>query len=79
MELDVMKLEDNQEYAIIDTIEMNNNKYLVFSNIEDEMKNCIRKVITKDDGQEYVVRLDTEKELELVIEKLIEKHKGEFK
>ena len=79
MELDVMKLEDNQEYAIVDTIEVNNNKYLVFSNIEDEMKNCIRKVITKDDGQEYVVRLDTEKELELVIEKLIEKHKGEFK
>lgn len=72
MEIDVIKLEDNIEYAIFDTIETESNKYLFLGNIQNYDDICIRKIIVKD-GKEYLRKLEDE-EFEEVMTLFNEKH-----
>lgn len=76
MEVNVITLENENEYIIIDTIEFNNNKYLFLSNKEDETDMCVRKVLIKEE-KEYLVKLDSENELEEILNKFSQKYKGE--
>lgn len=76
MEVNVITLENGFEYIIIDTIEVNNNKYLFLSNKQDENDMCVRKIIIKEE-KEYLVKLDTENELEEVLNVFATKYKGE--
>ncbi|MBQ7030939.1 MAG: DUF1292 domain-containing protein [Bacilli bacterium] len=75
MEVNVVTLENNKDYIIIDTIEFNDNKYLFLSNKDDENDMCVRKIITKD--REYLTKLESENELEEVLNIFATKYKGE--
>ena len=75
MEVNVVTLENNKDYIIIDTIEFNDNKYLFLSNKDDENDMCVRKIITKD--REYLTKLESENELEEVLNIFTTKYKGE--
>jgi len=75
MEVNVVTLENNKDYIIIDTIEFNDNKYLFLSNKDDENDMCVRKIITKD--REYLTKLDNQNELEEVLNIFATKYKGE--
>lgn len=66
IEVNVITLENNKEYEIIDTIVYNDNKYLILSNEENDYEICVRKVITRED-REYIVRLDSENEFNEVM------------
>ncbi len=74
MEINTIKLEDNEEYSIIETIICNNNKYLILNKGDDDY--CVRKVINKN-NMEYLVRLDDEDEFMEVITKFHEKYRKE--
>lgn len=50
-------LENGLSYEIIDILEENNIKYILFSNIDNIMDICVRKIIIKDD-LEYFSLLD---------------------
>lgn len=75
MEVNVVTLENNKDYIIIDTIEFNDNKYLFLSNKDDENDMCVRKIITKD--REYLTKLESENELEEVLNLFTTKYKGD--
>ena len=64
MDLDMITLEDNLSYAIIDTLINDNNKY-VFLVSEDGNKKGVRKVITKEDG-DYLIKLDNDEEFDMI-------------
>lgn len=76
MEVNVIKLDNEKEYIIIDAIETDNDKYLYMANEEDELDMCLRKIIKKD-GKDYLVELDSEEEFEEVVTMFFEKNKGE--
>ena len=76
MEVNVITLENGCEYLIIDTIELNNKKYLFLSNEKDENDMCVRKVIIKEE-KEFLVKLDNNEELENVLEEFSLKYRGE--
>ena len=63
MILDFVTLEDNKSYAVIETIEYKDNRYVVFANEEDPSIITVRKVISEE-GKEYFVKLDTEEEFD---------------
>ncbi len=66
MELDFITLEDDNNYAIIDTIEVNNNRYLFLADANEFTKITVRKVI-REEGKEYLVKLDDEEEFDSVM------------
>ena len=81
MNVNVTKLEDNNDYLIIDAIQILNNNYLVFATEKYDIADNdvrVRKVINKD-GKDYLVKLDTEIELKSVLNAFYNKHnrKGE--
>lgn len=76
MEVNVITLENGNDYIIIDTIEYNNSKYLFLSNKEDENDMCVRKVILKEE-KEYLIKLESENELEEVLNVFATKYKGD--
>ena len=59
-------LDDGIEYLIVDTKVIDNVEYTLFSNINDESDICFRKLSIQD-GEEYFVGLDDEKEFEKVV------------
>ena len=66
MDIDVISLEDNKKYFIVDTIIDEDNKYLFLVDRDNDKNITVRKVIKKDD-QEYVVKLDSSTEFEEVM------------
>ena len=70
-EVEVIVLEDNQEYLPVKTVLLNGVKYLVISNIKNTKDICIRKEIQKN-GETYISMLANNEELQLVLEKLKE-------
>ena len=76
MDIDVITLENNLNYLVLDTILNENNKYLVLVNKDDEKDIVIRKVIKKD-NREYLIKLDTEDEFEEVMSIFYDKHEGD--
>ena len=76
MNIDVVTLENNEEYLIVETIINNNNRYVFLANEKNNKDIAIRKVITKD-NQEYLTKLDSEEEFEEVLKLFNNKYKGE--
>ena len=75
-DLDILTLENNKDYFIIDTLINDNNKYLFLVNKEDEEDVVVRKVIKKEDS-EYVIKLDNDDEFEEIMYLFKEKYKGD--
>lgn len=66
IEVNVITLENEKDYEIIDTLKIQENKYLVLSNEEDDYDICVRKVIIED-NKEYIIPLGTKEEFEEVM------------
>ena len=62
---DVITLENNEEYSVINTVSHNDIKYLLLSDVSNSKDICIRKVVT-DHAKEYISRLE-ESELKLIL------------
>lgn len=70
-------LENGIEYTEIDNLEYNNNKYILLSNINNVKDSCIRKLVIED-NEEYIYRLEDDKEFDVVLNLFIEKNKALF-
>lgn len=77
-DLDVITLEDNIEYAVVDEIEIQNIKYLFLSNINDDEDFCIRKYTIKN-GEEVLTGLNDENEFDLALMHFAKKHEEDLK
>ena len=66
MKANIITLENGKNYAVIDTLEDNANKYLFFVNENDGIDVGVRKVVKKD-NKEYITKLDSKEELEKVM------------
>lgn len=74
IEVDVITLEDGEEYIVFETLESENNKYLFLANEKDQDDVCIRKVILKE-NKEYLIKLDNDDEFDEVMALFHQKHK----
>lgn len=70
-------LENGIEYTEVDTLEYNNNKYILLSNINNVKDSCIRKLIIEN-NEEYIYRLDNDSEFDTILNLFIEKNKALF-
>ena len=59
-------LDDGIEYIIMDSIELNGNVYTLFSDLNNDMNFCFRKVIYKN-GEKYYSGLADRDEFNKVI------------
>ena len=66
MKANIITLENGKNYAVIDTLEDNANRYLFFVNENDGIDVGVRKVVKKD-NKEYITKLDSREELERVM------------
>ena len=70
-EVDVIRLEDGIEYAIIQKLEKDGNTYLYLTNVDDDKDFCIRKLIIQD-GEEVIIGLDDDIEFDKALSYLNE-------
>ncbi len=73
--INVITLDNNKKYEVIDRVIIDNKIYLLLINEEDEKDKCIRKYI-KEDGKEMITTLELD-ELEKVLEIFTKKYKGD--
>ena len=84
----IVKLENNKEYFVLETLIDNNINYMLLLNLVDDKEIKIVKMIL-DNGEEYFVEITDDKELtslksrfkDILDEqkkKIIEKHKSEW-
>ena len=64
MEMYAVTLEDGRDFFILDTLEVDNNKYLFLSNEDEEI--AVRKVLIEN-NTEVMSKLDSKEELEKVM------------
>ena len=76
MNIDVITLENNLNYLVVDTLLNENNKYLVLVNKDDEQDIAIRKVIKKEEPEKEEEK-PISREFEEVMSLFYDKHKGE--
>ncbi len=76
MDLYTIKLEDNKNYIIMDTVINNDNKYLILSS-SDEDNFTIRKVIVDSNNEECLIKLDDEEEYTKILSLFYKNHKEE--
>ncbi len=69
----IRELEDNETYAVIDTIPYNDGTYVYFSNIKDEDDLCIRKQLKKD-TETILIGLDNNEEVDFALQLLVQKN-----
>ena len=67
-----VKLENKEEYNIVDTLSYKNYEYYLLSNVNNLKDICIRKVVEED--VKYICRLGVD-ELKIVFNMFIEKNK----
>lgn len=72
-ELDVVTLEDNQDYIVTDEIIINGIKYVFLTNEKDVSSFCIRKVNIIN-NEEYLIGLDNKTELENALSEFYKHH-----
>lgn len=77
VEIDTVVLENGIEYTEVDDLIYNNTKYILLSNIKNVKDSCIRK-ISIEDNEEYLCKLDDEKEFDTVLDMFLEKNKTLF-
>lgn len=71
--IEVIKLEDEKEYAVVDEIEDNSNTYVYLTNIEDPEDFCIRKKVLEN-AEEFLVGLENDNEFEQALLYFTKKH-----
>lgn len=76
-EINIVVLEDGLEYAVIDEIKHNDNKYIYLTNVNDVEDFCIRKIIVEE-TQKFIVGLDDDKEFDLALMLFAKNHKNEI-
>ena len=65
-EIEVITLEDNKDYNVIDKLEQNGFTYLLLANTEDDTDICVRKEVTKGE-KTYIAMLSNDEELDSVL------------
>ncbi len=75
-EIEIVTLEDNQDYMVVDEIKNGTVMYVYLANVDDERNTCIRKVIVED-GEEILNGLDSSEELDKALLLFAKKHKEE--
>ncbi len=65
-DVEIITLDDNKEYNVVDRKDINGFTYLLLANVDDETDICVRKEIKKED-KEYIAMLSSEEELENVL------------
>jgi len=73
VEVKVTKLEDGIEYYVLSESVIDNKKYYYLVNMNDEKDVCVRKQEIEN-GEEYLVTLDSIEELTKVLQAFREKH-----
>ena len=76
--VNVIKLEDDKEYLIIDVLKVLDNNYLILATEKYDIADNdirVRRVINQD-GKDYLVKLDSEEELKSVLKAFYDKHNG---
>lgn len=73
-EVKTIVLEDGLEYFLLDELEIDNNKYYFLANMQNHKDICVRKQEI-DNGEEYLVTLDSENEVAKVLAHFAHKHK----
>ncbi len=74
---EIFTLEDNNEYELVDTIEEENNKYLLLSQMNNLNNIVIRRLVKDEDGEEYLERLE-DNIFNVIFDKFIKKNKNLF-
>ena len=67
MKVNIITLENKQDYIILSTIEHNNNRYFVLINEDNDNDLCIRKVVLNTENKETLVKLDSKEEFIAVL------------
>ena len=70
-------LENGIEYTEVDDLVYNNTRYILLSNIKNVKDSCIRK-ISIENNEEYLCRLDSEREFDIILDLFLEKNKTLF-
>ena len=70
-------LENGIEYTEVDDLVYNNTRYILLSNIKNVKDSCIRK-ISIENNEEYLCRLDNEREFDIILDLFLEKNKTLF-
>lgn len=71
IDVNIITLEDEKEYMIIDTVHNESGQYLILASENEDL--CVRK-ITMVDGKECLEKLDSEEEYGLVMKSFNMKH-----
>lgn len=77
IDINTIVLENGVEYTEVDDLIYNDTKYVLLSNIKDVKDSCIRK-ITFENNEEYVCRLEDDKEFDMILNMFVEKNKALF-
>ena len=70
-------LEDNFRYLEVDTLNENNTQYLLLAQEENPSNICLRKIVTKENENQYYEKLNSQ-EFDEIYEKFIQKNKNLF-
>ena len=65
-EVEVVTLEDNKDYNVMDKVDQNGFTYLLLANVSDDTDICVRKEVVKDD-KTYIAMLSNDEELDSVL------------
>lgn len=77
VDVDTVVLENGVEYTEVDGLVYNNTKYILLCNIKNVKDSCIRK-LSIEDNEEYLCRLEDEKEFDIILDLFMEKNKALF-
>lgn len=78
LDCEIYTLEDNNEYEVYDTIEEDNNTYLLLAEVNNLKNIVIRNLVyNKVNGEEHLERLDEDK-FDEILDKFIKKNKDLF-
>lgn len=75
--INVVTLEDGIEYAVIEEIVHDDNKYVYLTNVNDYEDFCIRKIIVEG-NEEFIIGLNDDAEFDLALMLFAKNHKGEI-
>jgi len=78
LDCEIYTLEDNNEYEVYDTIEEDNNTYLLLAEVNNLKNIVIRNLVyNKVNGEEHLERLDEDK-FDEIFNEFIKKNKDLF-
>lgn len=72
----IIKLEDGNDYVVVDKIEKLDKSYVYLTNVKDMEDFCVRKEIMENE-EFYIVGLETEEEYEEAMKLFVEKNNRE--